>query len=65
MQLMNFTARFESLYGGAEAVTDAISINESIILAGTCLSIIPTIVFYIFLQRHFVESIDRSGLTGE
>lgn len=65
LQLMNFTARFESLYGGAEAASDAISINESIILAGTCLSIIPTIIFYIFLQRHFVESIDRSGLTGE
>lgn len=65
LELMNFTARFESLYGGAEAVAEAVSINESIILAGTSLSILPTIILYSCLQRQFLESVDRSGLTGE
>jgi multiple sugar transport system permease protein len=44
-------------YGGA--------LNESIRLAGTLLSIAPLLVIYLFLQNHFVQSIERTGIAGE
>ncbi len=47
------------------ATTSVTSINESIKMAGTLLSILPLIIAYLFLQRYFVESIDRAGITGE
>jgi multiple sugar transport system permease protein len=34
-------------------------------MAGTMLSIAPLLVFYFVLQRQFVESVDKSGITGE
>ena len=40
-------------------------INLPIRMASVILAIIPLIVFYLILQRQFVESIDRTGITGE
>lgn len=40
-------------------------INDGIRLAGTLVSITPLIIFYILLQKQFIESIDTSGITGE
>ena len=40
-------------------------INEGIKMAGTMISMLPLLLVYFFLQRYFVESIDRSGITGE
>ena len=34
-------------------------------LAGNILTILPLLVLYFFTQRYFVESIDRTGITGE
>jgi len=34
-------------------------------LAGNILTILPLLILYFFTQRHFVESIDRTGITGE
>lgn len=39
--------------------------NESIRMAATMLSILPVLLMYFVLQRYFVESIDRTGITGE
>lgn len=39
--------------------------NESIRMAATMLSILPVLVMYFVMQRYFVESIDRTGITGE
>jgi len=39
--------------------------NESQMMAGNILIMIPLIIFYLILQRHFIEGIDKSGLTGE
>ena len=41
------------------------TMNESISMAGTVLSILPLLLMYFVLQRYFVESIDRTGITGE
>jgi multiple sugar transport system permease protein len=38
---------------------------QAVSLAGNILSLLPLLVLYFFTQRHFVESIDRTGITGE
>ena len=43
----------------------ATSLNESVKMAATALSILPLLITYFVLQRYFVESIDRAGITGE
>ncbi len=40
-------------------------LNEAIMMAGNMLTILPLLVLYFFAQRYFVESIDRTGITGE
>lgn len=66
MKLGSFAASYESLYASAGAATDsAMSINEAITLAGTMLSCLPILIMFIILQKQFVESIEKSGITGE
>ncbi len=63
IQLDNFATNYSSY---ATTATNAVtSINESISMAGTMLSILPLLLMYFVLQRYFVESIDRTGITGE
>ncbi len=38
---------------------------QAVSLAGNILAILPLLVLYFFTQKHFVESIDRTGITGE
>ena len=33
-------------------------------MAGNVLTILPLLILYFFAQRHFVESVDRTGITG-
>lgn len=63
LQLDNFASNFSSY--ATTATNAATSLNESISMAGTMLSILPLLILYFVLQRHFVESIDRTGITGE
>ena len=57
---------FDSSFNTKASVGDtATSLNESVRMAATALSIMPLFIMYLILQRHFVESIDRSGITGE
>lgn len=58
---------FEDSYNSAASVANSqmININESIKMAATMLSILPLLLMYLVLQRNFVESIDRTGITGE
>jgi multiple sugar transport system permease protein len=64
MHLQNFVDSFNKLYSSASVSTGG-SLNESIRLSGTLLSILPLIVLYFVVQKQFVESIERSGITGE
>ncbi|WP_300661387.1 carbohydrate ABC transporter permease [uncultured Acetatifactor sp.] len=41
------------------------SLNEGIKMAATMLSILPVLLLYFVLQKQFVESVDRTGITGE
>lgn len=58
---------FENSYNTARSVAGSgmVDINESIKMAGTMLSILPLLVMYLVLQKQFVESVDRTGITGE
>ena len=63
LQLQDFATNYSQYQ--QTAVSGATSLNESISMAGTMLSILPLLIMYFVLQRHFVESIDRTGITGE
>ena len=63
IQLDNFASNYSSY--ATTATNAATSLNESINMAGTMLSILPLLLMYLVLQRYFVESIDRTGITGE
>lgn len=62
IQLKNFDASFNTLATVGDTAT---SLNESVRMAATSLSILPLLLIYFVLQRYFVESIDRAGITGE
>lgn len=63
IQLDNFATNYSEY--ATTASSSAASLNESINMAGTMLSILPLLLMYFVLQRYFVESIDRTGITGE
>lgn len=63
VQLQKFATNFNT-YAQTEG-SGATTLNESISMAGTMLSILPILLMYFVLQRYFVESIDRVGITGE
>jgi len=64
MQLSKFVQAYENLYPpGVVNIFDRL--NEAVKLGGTFLNILPLLVLYFMLQRWFVESVERSGITGE
>ncbi len=66
MKLGSFAASYADLFASAGTETDAaMSINEAVTLAGTMLSCLPILIMFIILQKQFVESIEKSGITGE
>lgn len=64
MKLNDFYDSYQDLYNQSNLVSFS-SINESITLAGTMLSNLPLLILYVCLQKQFVESIEKSGITGE
>ncbi len=62
VQLKNFDSAYESRASTGDSMT---SLNESVRMAATSLSILPLLIMYLILQKQFVESIDRAGITGE
>ena len=64
MQLSKFVQAYENLYPpGMVNIFDRL--NEAVKLSGTFLNILPLLLMYFLLQKWFVESIERSGITGE
>lgn len=55
---ISYTARFPEGTEGRELM-------QAAKLAGNILTILPLLILYFFTQRYFVESIDRTGITGE
>jgi multiple sugar transport system permease protein len=64
MQLSKFVQAYENLYPpGTVNIFDRL--NEAVKLSGTFLNILPLLIMYFVLQKWFVESVERSGITGE
>lgn len=64
MQLSTFVQAYENLYPpGTVNIFDRL--NEAVKLSGTFLNILPLLLMYFVLQKWFVESVERSGITGE
>lgn len=62
IQLKNFDSNYSTRATTGDMAT---SLNESVRMAATSLSILPLFLMYLVLQRQFIESIDRTGITGE
>ena len=63
LELQRFQSSYEAIYSGWELSPNRL--NEALRMAGTMLAIAPLMALYAVLQRQFVESVDKSGITGE
>ena len=68
--LMIELQKFEDSYNvtfdaRASSATSTNKLNDAIKMAGTMLSVAPLLLLYLVLQKQFVESVDRAGITGE
>ena len=61
LQLRRFVTSFHTMFH----MQPETNLNEGIEMAGTFLTILPLLILYFILQRWFVESVDKSGITGE
>jgi multiple sugar transport system permease protein len=44
---------------------DGARINEAYKMAATVIAILPLLSLYAFVQRKFIQGIERTGITGE
>jgi multiple sugar transport system permease protein len=71
MELDRFESAFNSVASGnvttssGQSMVQGASINQAYSMAATVLSILPLLIIYLVLQKQFVESIEKSGITGE
>ena len=63
MALQNFSFSFSQRFPTVPGSL-ANQLSEGIIMAATNLSILPLVIFYLLLQKQFVESVDKSGIAG-
>lgn len=64
-QLSIFSDVFASEYANSDGLTSSATINDAFRMAATILTILPLLLIYSVLQKQFVESVDRAGITGE
>ena len=65
LRIIRFQARYEHMQREAGILGQHHTILDSVTLSGMLLAILPLLIIYLILQRHFVESVERSGITGE
>ncbi|GIP16480.1 transporter [Paenibacillus montaniterrae] len=73
----NLAQRMNGFYGKATMTAEQMSSSVSSgaigmaptvlnqMMAGVVLSVIPILILYLFVQRYFVESVERAGIAGE
>lgn len=65
-QLSIFEDSFAAAYGNTTSASSTTpTINDALRMAATILTILPLLIIYAVLQKQFVESVDRAGITGE
>lgn len=62
LRVSQYINQFTSIYPEGSRARE---LMQAVKLAGNVLTLFPLLVLYFFTQRHFVESIDRTGITGE
>ena len=66
LELGKFDDSYNASVGAhAQSTTSTDKLNDAIRMAGTMLSVAPLMILYFFLQKQFVESVDKAGITGE
>lgn len=65
--ISNISAALALPEGSLETSTGVASagIDNAVLLAGTFLVVLPILIAFCFLQKGFIQGIERSGLTGE
>lgn len=63
MALENFSFTFSKLYPATPGSLSG-QLSEGITMAATNITVLPLVIFYLLLQKQFVESMDKSGITG-
>lgn len=46
-------------------INDNNALNNAVVMAGTFMTVAPMIVMFAFLQKKFIQGVERTGLTGE
>ncbi len=64
MKLENFVDTFNKMISASEGQAGATA-NESVQMAGTLLIILPLLALFFVAQKHFIEGIEKTGITGE
>ncbi len=62
LRVEQFFAQYDALFPVGSPARELIQSSR---MAGNLLAILPLLVLYFFTQRFFVESIDKTGITGE
>lgn len=62
LRINRFRASYSELFPPG---SPGAALNEGVVLAANMLVILPLLIIYFLGQRHFTESIDRTGITGE
>jgi len=62
LRIQQFKASYEAMFPPG---TPGSELNEAIKLAGHLIGILPLLILYFVMQKHFTESIDRTGIAGE
>ena len=64
MQLAKFVQAYQNMFPPG-TINIFERLNEALRLSGTFLVILPLLIMYFVLQKWFVESVERTGITGE
>lgn len=62
LKLEQYINNYTSIYPEG---SQARELMQAVKLAGNVLTLLPLLILYFFTQKRFVESIDRTGITGE
>lgn len=62
LRIQQYINEFTSIYPEGSRARE---LMQAVKLAGNVLTLLPLLLIYFFTQRYFVESIDRTGITGE
>jgi len=64
LELQRFQTSHGQVFAGAGTIAPD-PVNEALRMAGTMLAIVPLLILYLILQKQFVQSVDKAGITGE